>query len=63
VFLERIVKDLNEQVQGCTAELVFNLDDAGILDWEDRKARKVVGRTGDHGRPEEARYITEYLER
>jgi hypothetical protein len=42
VFLERTVQSLNEYVQGCTAELVFNLDEVGILDWENRKARKVV---------------------
>jgi hypothetical protein len=42
VFLERTVSNVNEDVQGCTAELVFNLDEVGISDWEDRKARKVV---------------------
>jgi hypothetical protein len=41
-FLERAVQNLNEYVQGCTAERVFNLDEVSILDWEDRKARKVV---------------------
>jgi hypothetical protein len=44
VFLARTVQNLNEYeyVQGGTAELVFNLDEVGISDWEDRKARKVV---------------------
>jgi hypothetical protein len=32
----------DEYVQGCTAELVFNLDEVGISDWEDCKVRKVV---------------------
>jgi glutamine cyclotransferase len=46
VFLQRTVQNLNEYeyIQGCTAELVFNLDEIGISDWENRKARKVVGR-------------------
>jgi hypothetical protein len=41
VFLERTVQDLNEYeyVQGCPVELVFNLDEDGISDWEDRKAK------------------------
>jgi hypothetical protein len=42
VFLERTVQNLNEYAQGCTTELVFNLDEIGISDWEDRMARKVV---------------------
>jgi hypothetical protein len=46
VFLERTVQNLNEYeyeyVQGWTAELVCNLDEIGISDWEDRKAGKVV---------------------
>jgi hypothetical protein len=42
LFLERTVQNLNEYIQGCTAELVFNLDEVGISDWEDRKARKAV---------------------
>jgi hypothetical protein len=36
------VRHLNEYVQGCVSELVSNLDEVGISDWEDRKARKVV---------------------
>jgi hypothetical protein len=44
VFLERAVHNLNEYEYGqrCTAELVFNLDEVGIADWEDRKARRAV---------------------
>jgi hypothetical protein len=52
VFLESTVQNLNESeyeyeyeyeyVQGCRAELVFNLDEVGISDWDDHKARKVV---------------------
>jgi hypothetical protein len=36
------VRDLNEHVQGCVSELVFNLGEVGISDWEDRKTRDVV---------------------
>jgi hypothetical protein len=43
VFLERIIQDLHEYVQGCVVELVFNLDEIGISDWEDRKKKKVLG--------------------
>jgi hypothetical protein len=32
-FLYREIQDLNEQ--GCTTELVFNLERVGIADWED----------------------------
>jgi hypothetical protein len=32
-FLERTVRDLNEHVQGCVSELVFNLAEVGISDW------------------------------
>jgi hypothetical protein len=44
VFLERTGQNFNEyeDVQGWTAERGFNLDEVGISDWEDRKARKVV---------------------
>jgi hypothetical protein len=37
LFLERTVQDLKVHVQQCVAELVFNLDEVGISDWEDRK--------------------------
>jgi hypothetical protein len=35
------VRDLNEHVQGCVSEMVFNLDEVGISDWEDRTTRRV----------------------
>jgi hypothetical protein len=41
-FPERIIQDLHNYVQGCVAELVFNLDEVGISDWEDRKTKKVT---------------------
>jgi hypothetical protein len=43
MFLKRTMQNLSEYVQGWTPELVFNLDEIDISDWEDRKARKVVG--------------------
>jgi hypothetical protein len=39
---EIIIQDLHEYVQGCIAELVFNLDEIGISDWEDRETKKVI---------------------
>jgi hypothetical protein len=41
-FLETIIRDLNRDVQGCVGALVFNLEEFGISDWEDRKAMKVI---------------------
>jgi hypothetical protein len=42
VLLDENVGCLREYVQGMTAELVFNLDEVGVLEWEDRKDKKVV---------------------
>jgi hypothetical protein len=33
---------LRECIQGIKVELVFNLDEIGILEWEDRKDKKVI---------------------
>jgi hypothetical protein len=41
-FFEKTIQDLHEYVQGCIAELVFNLDEVSIADWEDRKTKKVL---------------------
>jgi hypothetical protein len=55
VFLEIIIQDLHEDVKGCVAELVFNLDEIGISDWEHGKTKKVIalpamcGQTIHHG--------------
>jgi hypothetical protein len=59
-FVERTVQDLNEHVQGCSAELVFNLVIVGIPDWEDRKTRKAVLLSRRRWRAR--RYILEDLE-
>jgi hypothetical protein len=42
VFLEEAIGTMHETIQGRQSELVFNLDDVGISDWEDRKPKKVV---------------------
>jgi hypothetical protein len=41
-FLERITHDLHEYVQGCVAELVFNLSEVAISDSEDCKTKTVI---------------------
>jgi hypothetical protein len=58
VFLERIIQDLHEYVHGSVAELVFNLDEVGISDLEDRKRRKLSSPTRCLARG----YIMRYLE-
>jgi hypothetical protein len=64
MFLERTVHDLNEQVQGCVAELVFDLDEVGISDWENRKTKRVivpatmVGQTIHHEISRTVKYIS-----
>jgi hypothetical protein len=42
MFLERTVQDLKEHVKGCMVQLVFNLDEVGISDWEDRKTKTAL---------------------
>jgi hypothetical protein len=49
MFLHRRVQNLNEHIQGCTTQLVFNLVEVGISDWEDRKTRNAVGPAIVHG--------------
>jgi hypothetical protein len=42
IFLEKTIWNMHETLQGCPADLVLNLDENGISDWEDRKPKKVV---------------------
>jgi hypothetical protein len=55
VFLERTTQHLRYYAQGCVAELVFNLDEVGISDSEDRNTKKGIalaamfGQTIYHG--------------
>jgi hypothetical protein len=45
-------------VHGCLAQLVFNLDEVGISDWEDRQSKKLVVPVSAR----EGRYIRESIE-
>jgi hypothetical protein len=36
------IRSLHETLQSCPADLVFNLDEVEIFDWEDRKPKKVA---------------------
>jgi hypothetical protein len=42
IFLDETVRCLGEYVHGMKVELVFNLDEVGVSEWEDRKDKKVV---------------------
>jgi hypothetical protein len=42
VFLDQTVRSMHEAVQGRPVDLVLNLDEVGISDWEDRQWKKVV---------------------
>jgi hypothetical protein len=42
VFLDETIRCLRDHVQGMKFELVFNLDEVGISEWEYRKDRKVI---------------------
>jgi hypothetical protein len=64
VFVERTIHDLHDYVQSCVAELVLNLDEVGISDWEDRKGKKVavppamLGQTIHHGVARNVKHIS-----
>jgi hypothetical protein len=55
VLLDPAVEGFQHHVYGSSPELVFNLDEVGISEWEDRHQRKVIvpsamrGRTIFHG--------------
>jgi hypothetical protein len=42
IFLNETVRGRGEYVQGMKAELVFNLDEVGVSEWEDCRDKKVV---------------------
>jgi hypothetical protein len=42
IFLEEPIGSMHQTLQGCPVDLVFNLEEVGISDWEDRKPKKVV---------------------
>jgi hypothetical protein len=62
--LDRSVQDPKEYVQRSITELIFNLDEVGISDWEDRKTRNIVAastRRGEaihHGMSRNVKYIS-----
>jgi hypothetical protein len=64
MFPDRTVQNLNKGVQGCVAELVFNLFEVGISDWKDCKTRKVLvpttmlGQTIHHGISRTVKHIS-----
>jgi hypothetical protein len=41
-FLPGPISGMEEAVQGCIRDLVFNLDEVGVSEWEDCKSKKVV---------------------
>jgi Tfp pilus assembly PilM family ATPase len=41
VFLQSAIQNLNKQIQGYAAELIFNLDEVGMSDWEVAKREKL----------------------
>jgi hypothetical protein len=42
IFLDETMRCLGEYVHGMKAELVFNLDEVGVSEWENRKDKKVA---------------------
>jgi hypothetical protein len=66
-FLSRTVQPLNEYVQRCITELVFNRHGIDISNWKDRKTRKVVaagtmrGETMHHGITRNGKHISEII--
>jgi hypothetical protein len=49
MFLETTVQNLKEHIQWCVAELVLNLDEVDISDWEGRKTNTVMVRAMTRG--------------
>jgi hypothetical protein len=41
-FHEAGIEDIKTYIPNACADLVFNLDDIGIIEWEDRIERKVI---------------------
>jgi hypothetical protein len=42
VFLEAVIDGFRDHVHNACAELVFNLDEIGMTEWEDRSERRVI---------------------
>jgi hypothetical protein len=41
-FLDETVPCINESVNALPTELIFNLDEVGISEWEDRTSKSVI---------------------
>jgi hypothetical protein len=41
-FLRETLRCMNDAVQDCLRDLVLDLDEVGVSDWEDRKSKQVV---------------------
>jgi hypothetical protein len=41
-FLGETIRCLREYVHGMKAELMFNFDEVGMSEWENRKPKKVI---------------------
>jgi hypothetical protein len=54
-FLEKTIRDIHEYVQGRPTEIVFEIDEVGIVDWEDQKSKRVILPSSMRG---QKRYIT-----
>jgi hypothetical protein len=63
-FLRKTLRRMKDAVKGCVRDLVFNLDEVGVSDWEDRKSKRVVvpaalnGQTIHHGINRNLKHIT-----
>jgi hypothetical protein len=41
-YLEQSIQTMKDSIHEKDTELVFNLDEAGSADWEDRKAKEAI---------------------
>ena len=41
-YLEKLIQNMKQYIQGSCCELLFNLDEVGNSQWEERKIRKIV---------------------
>jgi nucleoside-triphosphatase THEP1 len=42
VFLEAVIDGFRDHVHNACAEFVFNIDEIGVSEWEDRSERRVI---------------------
>jgi hypothetical protein len=64
VFLKAAIDEFRDHVHNACAELVFNLDEVNVSEWEDRSERPVIvpsmmrGQTIDHAIPMNLKHIS-----